>query len=224
ASLAAVRDDALGLVRVVPRHDRHRALGRAEVDRLVRYARRDEEEVAGLRDDRALEPVAVARLDAAFELVDRRFVPVVEMWLGSRSGRDDHEVHGEPGRPAGLSRDTEEVVEALPSSCRRLRADDANLVHRRDDRSAAAGHAHLRQRPLLELTHALRADPEALADLDEALRPVVPEAETRLDHLSLALAQPYEQLLHLLAGKRVEHVLVVLCGQRVLDRVAEDAD
>ena len=108
-----MRDDALVLVRVVPGDDRDRRLGLAQVHRLVRDAGRDEQEVAGLRDDRLLEAVAVARLDAALELVDRGLVAVVVVRLGRRPGRHDDEVHRQPGRPAGLGGHAEEVAELL---------------------------------------------------------------------------------------------------------------
>ena len=88
SGLRRVGNDVVLLGRVVARDDRARRLGRAEVDRLVRHARRDEEEVAGLADHRRPQAVAVARLDPAFEDVDRR--------SRSRGARADRRV-----RPAG---------------------------------------------------------------------------------------------------------------------------
>jgi hypothetical protein len=89
----------------------------------VRYPRGDEQEVAGLAHDRVRQPLAVACLDAAGNLVDRRLVAVVPVRVGDRAGRDDDEVHGESRRAAGLARDSDEVVELLPS------CSDTNGVH-----------------------------------------------------------------------------------------------
>jgi hypothetical protein len=70
---------------------------------------------------------------------------------------------------------------------------------------ALRGGSQLRERSLLDLSHPLGAEAEALADLREPLGFPLAEAEARLDHLPLAIAESREQAADLLARDRVEH-------------------
>jgi hypothetical protein len=76
-----VQDDVLLLARVVPRDQADRALGRAQVERLMRDSRWNEEEIPCFGDDRVLETPPLPRLDPTLQLVDRRLESVVEVRL-----------------------------------------------------------------------------------------------------------------------------------------------
>ena len=113
SALRVVGNDVVLLGRVVARDDRARGLARAEVDRLVRDAGRDEQEIARLADDRGAEPLAVARLDPAFEDVDRGLVAAVRVRIGARAGRDHDQVHRQPPGADRRAGDADEVRQAL---------------------------------------------------------------------------------------------------------------
>ena len=85
--------DALLFVRIVAGHNGNRLGFGTEIDRLVREARRDEDEVAGFVHTRFSELWAIERLDFAFEEVDGRFKSVMVVRLRSRTWGDDDNVH-----------------------------------------------------------------------------------------------------------------------------------
>jgi hypothetical protein len=74
----------------------------------MRYARGDEEEIAGAADHAVLQLIAVARLDRALDEVDRGFESDVRVRLGCRGRRDLDQVHADAGGTRGLVRDADE--------------------------------------------------------------------------------------------------------------------
>ena len=84
--------------------------------------------------------------------------------------------------------------------------------------------AQLGERPLLELAHALGADPVAAADLPERRGASGLEPETRGHDRALALGEPAQQRTQLLPGDRVEDALVVVGREGVVEQVAEQPD
>jgi hypothetical protein len=77
-----------------------RAVGR--VERLVRRARGDEEEVAGLDGVDLLEVRAVPHRRRSLQYVDRRLVPLVQVRPGLRPRRQDEQLHAQALGPARL--------------------------------------------------------------------------------------------------------------------------
>ena len=72
---------------IVSGHDGAGGLGGAQVDGLVRHARRNEEKLAGLADDFVLQRGAPTGQYAAFEDVEGGFVAQVDVWFLSGGNR-----------------------------------------------------------------------------------------------------------------------------------------
>src|SRR5678815_788600 len=88
-----VRHHVLLLRCIVARHDRTRRFAVAEIDGEMRFAWRDEEEIACFTDDRRRQIRTAASLHAAFEHVDRGLVATVSVRFGSAAWRDRDEMH-----------------------------------------------------------------------------------------------------------------------------------
>ncbi len=113
------------------------AFGR--VERLVRDAGRDVDEVAGsdVVEVLQLRPMAERRL--ALEHVDRRLVGLVVVRLGLGARRHDEEVHADRLRAGQLGRDTGEIVEPLLAVIGRAAPDHLAFRHRFPPLQIASG-------------------------------------------------------------------------------------
>ena len=131
------------LCRMVPRDHRTGGLRLAQVDRFVRHAGRDEQELTGLADHFMLERRAPAGQDGPLQHVDARFVPQVDVRIGASAWRDDHEVHREAACANRLSGDTYEVREPLEREHFAIRPHGLDLeleiVHGFDSAAGSAG-------------------------------------------------------------------------------------
>ena len=98
---------------MIPRHHGASGLGCAQVDCLMRDARRHKQKVARLADDFVFELNAPACANHSLENVDACLVADVEMRGCPCSGRNDDQVHRQARGAHGLARDAYEVRQPL---------------------------------------------------------------------------------------------------------------
>src|SRR4029453_11377934 len=94
------------LVWVVARHDSNRGLGIAEIDWLMRYVRRDEDEISGLIHHAFFYFLAIARLHPTLEEIDGRLETFVYVRFGRAPWRDDDLQHRDAFGTRSLTRDS----------------------------------------------------------------------------------------------------------------------
>src|SRR4249920_2330538 len=104
------------LVRIVARHDGDGWLGVAEIEGLVGYVRRDEQEVSRDIHDAFLKPFARAGLDTPLYQIDCRLIALVHVRLSRTARRNDDLQKAEVLGSGGRARD---AAKARPDSLAR---------------------------------------------------------------------------------------------------------
>lgn len=141
-----VEHDAFLFLGVVAGDEGEGLLGVAEVEGLVGDVGRDEDEIAGLVDHRLAKAAAVEGFDAALEQVDGGLEAGVVVGVGAAGGRDDDEVHGEPGAAGGGARDAEKIGQPLLRHGGGGGADGDDVVAGAGGRKRCGGHDAKRRR------------------------------------------------------------------------------